>query len=150
MKEIVEKLSRVIEKITLEKTSGILRFFGLIERNDLENKWDILLSADWLEKNNSEKDLIYVIERLKEEFSNNLDFLSSVVLLIPSNPLIKYLAKAVSLSENEGIERHSVKIDEDFTIKHMYVLASDFTGFDLTDLPKTSVVDEQTNITPSF
>lgn len=115
----------------MEKTNGRLRLFALIARPDLEGKWDILFSADWLEKTNSEKDLIYLIEKLKSEFGKNLDFLSRIVVAKPNEMFIQQLTKAV-IRENSGQQGEiaSLSTSSDFSV-HIFVVAIDFTGMNL-------------------
>ena len=131
MKEIVEKLNRMKDRIISEK-GGILRLFVLIERNDLDSKWDILFSADWLEKTNSEQDLVYVIEQLKTEFNGNLDFLARILMARPDDIFIKSIAKAIVKSETETPgEVNDLPVKEGLVIHRMFVISLDFDGVDL-------------------
>ena len=95
MKEIFEKLNEIKDEILLEKGANELRLFVLVARTDIDARWDILFSADWLEKTNSEKDLVYLIEKLKSKFDGNLDFLARIVVATPHEIFIKRLAKAI-------------------------------------------------------
>src|SRR5688500_975096 len=115
MKEIIEKLNLVKDNIISEK--GTLRFFGLIARTDLENKWDLLISSDWIEKNSSDEELVYVITKLKEAFSEKLDFLSRIVLLRPEEHFIQELARVI-VKEHDGKtgEIRNLKVSDDFTV----------------------------------
>src|SRR3989339_2004319 len=101
MKEIIKKLTNIKNTILSEKSSGKLRFFGLIARVDIDNKWDLLISADWIEKNSSEETLIYIIQKLKESFDGKLEFLSSIVLLTPKEAFVRQLARGI-ISEGRG------------------------------------------------
>lgn len=133
MKEIVEKLRNIKDQIVLEKAEGQLRFLGLIARTDLDGKWDLLLSADWIKKSNGEEDLIFLIQKLKKEFQGNLDFLSKLVLLTPSESFILQLARAIVREDKgkTGEEISDLKISVDFTVRHLFVISFDFAGIDL-------------------
>lgn len=138
MKEIIEKLKNIRDEIISEKNQGKLRFFGLIARADLEGKWDILLSADWFKENNKEKDLVYFIEKLKNKFKKDLEFLSKIVLLAPSEMFIQQLAKVI-ITKGLDTEKEitDLKVFADFTVKRIFVVALDFTGIDLTKIQET-------------
>lgn len=79
MKDITNKLITFKDNLLTEK-SGTLYFVGLIQRIDFENKWDLLIIADWIKENNSYADLEYVLISLKELFNDDLSFLQDVVL----------------------------------------------------------------------
>jgi|CXWL01.1.fsa_nt_gi hypothetical protein len=131
MKEIVEKLNKIKDRIVSEK-GAVPRLFVLIERNDLDAKWDILFSTDWLEKTNSEKDLIYVIDQLKTEFNGNLDFLARILMAKPDDLFIKSIAKAIIKSDvNTPGEVNELFVKEGLVIHRMFVVSLDFNGMDL-------------------
>ncbi len=132
MKEILEKLKKVKDEILLEKKDGKLRLLALIARADLENKWDILLSADWLKKTNGEDDLVYLIEKLRSEFDNKLSFLASVVSATPNETFIRQLARAVLKEGRSGVEEISdLSTSDNFAVKQAFIVAIDFEGINL-------------------
>jgi hypothetical protein len=134
MKEITEKLNNISKEIISERKEGRLRLFALIARTDLDNKWDILISADWIKKNNSEEELVYIIKKLKKEFSENLDFLSRLVLLTPKELFTREIAKA-TIKENDGKpgELFKLKTSTDFIVKHIIVIHLDYKMEELTE-----------------
>ena len=134
MTEIIEKLKNIKDEILRDK-GGLLRFFGLLARMDVEGKWDLLISANWIEKNTSEADLVYVINKLKDKFSNKLDFLFRIVLLTPDEPFISQLVAAIN-RENGGQagELTSLKLSETFHVKQVIVIALDSTGIEFAAL----------------
>lgn len=141
MKEIIEKLTDVKNTILSERGNQKLRFLGLLARVDIDNKWDLLISADWIEKNSSEETLIYVIQKLKEVFNEKLEFISSIVLLTPRESFVRKLARAI-IEENKSYPAEIVdlKISADFTVKQVFVIAIDFAGIDLN--PSQELEDE--------
>ncbi len=134
MKEIIEKLNKIKGQILSEQTKGKLRLFVLIKRTDQENKWDVLLSADWFEKTNSEKDLVYFIKKIKSEFTD-LDFLARILVATPNELFIKSLANAILNTGVEGMEDiTNLKVPEvDTVIKHINVIHIDFSSIDLKE-----------------
>ena len=132
MKEIIEKLNNIKNKIIEEKTTGKLRFLGLIARADIEGKWDLLVSADWIKKNSSEDDFVYIIQKLKDNFDEKLDFLARIVLLTPKEAFIQQLARAI-IRENGGEAGKitSLKTTKDYIVAQIVVIAFDFTDIGL-------------------
>lgn len=132
MKETLEKLNKIKEEILAEKKEGLLRLFALIERNDLEGKWDLIFSADWLEKTNSEKDLVYLIEKIKSEFGENIDFLARILAASPKEIFIQEFSKAILRESKEyPTEIRNLAVSSTFTANHLFVITIDFTGIDL-------------------
>lgn len=132
MKEIIEKLN-LIQSTILSEKGGVIYFFGLLERTntDFENKWDIVISASWIEESNSEADLVYIIENLKKEFDDNLDFLAKIVLLSPQEEFINDICFALQKEETQEQEVHSLKISEEISIKHLFVVSRNFENLKL-------------------
>lgn len=133
MNEIAEKLNTLKEKIIKEKTEGKLRFLGMLARADIEGKWDIVISADWIEKNSNEQDFIYVIKKLKEVFGTKLEFIARIVLLTTKEFFIKQLV-LVLIAEKYvfGEELSDFKIPAlEVSLKKIIVIFYDFSGIDL-------------------
>jgi hypothetical protein len=131
MNEILQKLNNIKDSLLAEHSDVKLRFFGLIARMDVDNKWDLIICADWIKKSNSENDLVDIIDRLKKEF-NNLDFLAKIVLLTTDEFFIRQLASAISVREEQIGEMKDLKLKEGFVVRHIIVIYFDFGGIDLT------------------
>lgn len=133
MKEIVKKLIRVSESITSDESRGGVKLFLLIRRTDLDNKWDILFSADWIKNENRQNDLVYLINKLKEEFDENIDFVSRIVLGTPGEDFIKKFAKAIIEADvKQGEEVLDLSVFGDFTAERIFVITiGDFSSEDL-------------------
>jgi hypothetical protein len=143
MNEIIKKLKEVRDRIIDEKDKSLLRFFGLIARTDLENKYDLLISADWLEKSNSEKDLIYVIDSLKKEFTDDFDFLSQIVLLIPSEEFIQTLLRMLPKDVDEV---SNFKLADNYELKQIYILYLNSKGLPVEGVLPVSKKDNSIKI----
>ena len=131
MNELIEKLNNVKKSILNEKKGSVFYFFGLVERVDLENKWDLLISTDWLKKENQEKDLVFFIEKIKTEFGDNFDFISKIVLFTSDEEFLLALGRALEKEDESRAEFFNIKIADNFTLKHLYVLYQNFKSLDL-------------------
>ena len=137
MDDVLLKLKKISDEISSEKVGSTTYFFALVTRTDSEGKWDLLISANWLEKSNSERDLIYVIDKLKEEFTANLDFLSQIVLLAPEEDFIQKVARAFIDSPITPGQIGRLKIEDDFFIQ-IFLIASNFTEFNFNENTTTN------------
>ena len=124
MKEIIEKLKSEIT--ALEKEKGPLLIFALFLREDPLEKWDIIISATWL---NSKEMSSYklISSRLQEVLSESelLQF-SRIVLLDPEDPVVSFLLDLQTI-KNGGYKELSGEVLSDkfkFTIKRAYLLRS--------------------------
>lgn len=95
MKEIIEKLMRIEKETSAEK--GQYDLFALFLREDANDKWDILVSADWVNKNKEEA-LRYLSQKIQKTFTpNELLQISRVVIIEENNPALPALQQAVSI-----------------------------------------------------
>lgn len=120
MREIIEKLISIEKEISKEK--GSLALFALMLREDNPDRWDLLVSSPWFEKN-EKKALFYSVQKLR----SNLDFeefilISRVVILRRENPVLNAIQNAIR------VEHGSAEVkDCDFfglKIKHAYIVTS--------------------------
>lgn len=131
MNEILEKLNNVKNKILGKKKGSVFYFFGLVERTDLENKWDLLIGADWLEKENQEKDLVFFIEEIKSELGSDFDLISKIVLFTSDEEFLLALGRALSKEEESKTEFFNLKLMDNFALKHLYVIDRNFDSLEL-------------------
>ncbi len=120
MKELVGKL-RVIEKETSKERGGY-DLFALFLREDSSNKWEILVSAGWI-NDNKEEVLKYLAQRIQQVFTpDELFHISRIVIIEKNNPALPALQQAFS------IEHGAAEIkDSNFfglQIKHAILIAS--------------------------
>ena len=152
MNEILGKLNIVKDKIILDKGNESLRLLALIRRYDVVDKWDLILSADWVEASNKESDLIYVINLLKQAFDNNLDFLSQIVILPLEEIFIQQLAKSVI---EQGLEDEpnvlDLNITEGITVGEIHFLYFDVDEEDiLPQIKESKKMKPEANTAPNF
>ncbi len=89
MQTLVEKFKPVIDDI--EKEHGEITVFGLFLREDSFEKWDVIVSAPWLNPSSLESYSLINNEIQKFIKNGNLMKLSRIVILSSDNPLIKLL-----------------------------------------------------------
>ncbi len=89
MSVVAEKLRQIEVEISADK--GDFNLFALIEREDSLNKWDIVVSANWI--GSKRKELINRIARkIREKLSGDEQLmLSRIVILSPSDDLVRNL-----------------------------------------------------------
>lgn len=122
---------------------GQVFLFALIKRTDIEDKWDILISADWIKKNNDQTDLVEIIKILRSEFASDLDFLSKIVLLVKEEPIVTDIARAIKqYSLPEGYVGE-LRIDDSFTIEEINLVHIDLNNFDVSKSEIEEVREKQ-------
>ncbi len=84
MNELIKKLISVARETALER--GDYKLFALFLRENSPNKWDILVSADWISEDKG-KALKYISEKIRDFFETN-DYLqiSGIVIIDENNP----------------------------------------------------------------
>ena len=120
MKEIVEKLLEIEKRTSKEK--GGYELFALFLREGSANKWDLLVSAQWINKNKEEA-LKYLSSILQKELPlSELILISRIVLIEDGNPSLLALQKAINVEHGAA----EVKESDFFglQIKHAYLITS--------------------------
>ncbi len=120
------KVSTLVEKfreieIAVSGEKGDFNLFALMEREDAFGKWDVVVSASWIGKD--DKVLINAIaSRIKKSFTQDEQLkLSRIVILPPSDPLVQNLNLI-------AVEHSSVKLSNNtfngIVIKESYLITS--------------------------
>jgi len=120
MKELINKFREIESSLSEEK--GEFNLFALFLREGSANKWDLLVSADWIEGNKSES-LQIIAQRIQEHLDKKeLVNISRIVLIEDDNPALEAFHRAIN------VEHGSAEIkDSNFfglQIEHAYVIAS--------------------------
>jgi hypothetical protein len=126
MNEILNKLKTVV--LALEKEYKPILFFALFLREDSLQKWDIVVSAPWL--NPSEKRAYQIMASKMQAAlsSSEIVEISRVVILDHTDPAVSFLQEVCPLTnggfkespKDFSVEPLSEKFG--FTIKKAYVL----------------------------
>ncbi len=97
MNLILKKLS--LAKQYLELSGKPIFFMALILREESCDRWDLIISAQWL-SSDYYSDVKYIVENLRRFFSQDeIIKLSNIRLLSPDEPLIKELIETQSISQ---------------------------------------------------
>jgi hypothetical protein len=114
----IDKLRQVMEQVSVEK--GDFTLFGLFLREESPDKWDLVISAPWLEEGKL-KALGEFVEKLSSIVGQeDVLSLSRIVTLNHNDPSLNAVLRAVQV-ENHPIEFR----DNDLfglEIKHAYIL----------------------------
>ena len=104
MKEIVDKLLAVEAELSEERDE--FNLFALFLREDAGNKWDLLVSADWVSENKADS-IKLIAQRVQEKLeTNELLNLSRIVVIDVENPALESFHRAVS-EEHGSVEINS-------------------------------------------
>lgn len=94
MKDLLNKLRLIEQETSREK--GEYDLFALFLREDSPNKWDILISASWIE--NKGDALNYLAKKIQNSFTQNeLLMISRIVLIDGNNPYLPELQQAINV-----------------------------------------------------
>lgn len=120
MKEVIEKFREIEASLSEEK--GEFNLFALFLREESANKWDLLVSADWIEGKKSIS-LQVIAKKIQEHLDKKeLKNLSRIVLIEDDNPALEVFHKAIS------VEHGSAEIQESnffgLQIKHAFIITS--------------------------
>jgi len=120
MKQVVEKLVSLENEVSREK--GKLSLFALFLREDMEDRWDLVVSAPWLEGNKKET-LSYLADKIKLCLDpEELLSLSRIVFIDADNPALDTVHRAIQVEHGTAEVTNS-----DFFglhIKHAYIITS--------------------------
>ena len=124
MKKTVEKIKIAIE--ALEKEHSPLTLCALILREVPLEKWDILVSASWLNLSEMKSyDIVSSKVRSVLDSSEIVQF-SRIVLLDQNDPVISYLQNLQTITNGGFVELNVSDLSEKFKfpIKKAYLLRS--------------------------
>lgn len=120
MENLIDKF-RITEKtISDEKTSFAI--FGLFLREDAEDKWDLILSANWL-TGDYLKNLEYITEKLKLQLDpKEMTRISRIILLGPEDKFVRNINSALNV-EHGKVELEDCRFNDIF-IKRAIIITS--------------------------
>jgi len=105
MKIDIKKLKLIEESAS--KVKGDFWFFALLLPEESPNKWDLLVSADWIDNNKSSA-IMYIADKVVDSFSSDeMLNLSKVVPIATKNPELIELAKEYRVEHDTKEIRHT-------------------------------------------
>ena len=120
MINLTERFRTVEKEISDEKASLVL--FGLFLREEAPDKWDLVLSADWLTADYF-SDLEYVTKKLKTYLdSKEISSISRIILLKPEDSFVRTVNGVINIEH--GIAEFEDCHFNDVYIKHAIVITS--------------------------
>lgn len=120
MDQMVGKLKSVEREVSSEK--GDFRLFVLLLREDARDRWDLLVSAPWLEANKRDG-LEYLVNKLQVglDAQERLS-LSRVVILEEDNPVLAAVQRIAGVSHGR-LEMRDIVVNG-IEIRQAYVITS--------------------------
>ena len=120
MNELVDKMVSLERDISQEK--GRFNLFALFLSEDAEDKWDLLVSAPWIEKDKKSA-MHYIAELIQSRLSKDeLVSLSRIVLIDKNKPELVAFQKAIHTEHNKVVVKDSNFFG--LKIKAAYIITS--------------------------
>lgn len=118
--DLIDEFQGLEARIAAEK--GDFVFFALFMREELPNRWDLMIGAPWAYADRKAA-VDYVIDQIKSQMgSQALVYLSRIVVIDPHAPAVQ------AVNRRFPVEHGSLEVaDRDFfglTIKHAYIVTS--------------------------
>ena len=118
--ELTEKFRRLESGVAAEK--GEFALFALFLREDVPDRWDLIVSAAWA-SSNEKSALDYLIARIKSDLGpEDLTNLSRIVFLDPQDSSVQALNKAFHVEHGVVEVRDSTFFG--LPIKHAFIITS--------------------------
>ncbi|MBI1940727.1 MAG: hypothetical protein HYS33_04370 [Acidobacteria bacterium] len=124
MRTVAEKLRELENRVALEK--GPFSLFALFLRDGSPDRWDLVVSAGWLEKNKEEEFNSLVKSVQSSLGTEELILLSRVVVVDQENPALEAVHKALR-AEHDLVELKDCNFFG-LEIKHAYIITSQKLG----------------------
>lgn len=123
MKKILEKLKKVL--VELENEHGSILVFALFLREDSPARWDLVVSASWLDSGNVESYKIVATKTQNVLDTEELVQLSRVVILDVEDSVVSFLQNSYNvpngtIREIDNCAPFTQKFN--FTIQRAYLL----------------------------
>lgn len=120
MKQIVEKLQK--EEAIMAKEKGPFNLFALFLREDAPDKWDLLVAADWVDRDKGNA-IKYVASKIQEILTKEeLLSLSRIVIIEKDNPALAALNSAFHVTQSSVEIKNSNLFG--LQINHAYLITS--------------------------
>jgi len=117
---IASRFAGLESRIAQEK--GEFALFALFLREDVPDRWDLIVSAPWV-GTDREAALNYFVEEIKSVLgSQDLTVLSRIVFIDPSDPAVENLNRAIHVEHGTAEVRDSNFFG--LPIKHAFIITS--------------------------
>lgn len=119
MNEFFKKFAYIEKEIS--KTKGEFELFAVFLREDAPDKWDMVIAAPWLKKEDRNS-LEYITVVVKKYLKEDLLKLSRIVVLDNIHPALKAIHGAISVNHGSAEIQNSNFFG--LQIKHGYIVTS--------------------------
>jgi hypothetical protein len=130
----IEKL-KIIGSILSSKLGGVFLLM-LIRRTDLEDKWDLIISAEKIVDDNLRSDIKIVLESIKSNSENILDQIADVLTLGKENNLLNTLVRTIKEEQIPEEFNDSLKLDSGIVLREVFVISLNLEKFTALEKPK--------------
>jgi len=123
MKETIEKLKHILAE--LHKENGDIIFFALFLREDSPNRWDLIISADWLNSGNVESYRVVATKIQNILSENELMQISRIVIIDESDPMVSFFRSSFNVTGKSHLDLSNCELSSTnikFPIKHAHIL----------------------------
>lgn len=126
MKDLITKLLNIEKKISAEK--GSFNLFALFLREDSEDKWDLLVSSKWINK--EYEHLQYIATNVQNTLTQEeLIKISRIVIIDCDNIELDNISqKAATINRSMIVEHSIIELVNcnffGFIIRHAYIITS--------------------------
>lgn len=119
MTELTTKVRAVESEIA--ETKGRLNLFALFEREDVSNRWDLVVSASWAKFD--EPTLGYVADVLRRHLTpSEMTLLARIVVLPPDEEPVLAITAAYDVEHGELAFNEAARFR--LPVKHGYIITS--------------------------
>ena len=120
MKELIAKFVNLESE--LSDKHGSFALFGLFIRQDVQDLWDVVLSAKWIGKD-KKKVLQEIVKKLKKNLTNQeTTKISRIVILEITDPFVINVNSVIRVEHN--VTEFVDCIFNNMMIKHAYIITS--------------------------
>lgn len=119
MNQLTAKVRKVEQEMAREK--GPLNLFALLEREDVVDRWDLVVSASWARQD--EATLRYITETIRRHLApSEMTLLARVVVLDAAQDPVR------AITETYDVEHGQMELDDPeafgLPVKHGYIITS--------------------------
>jgi hypothetical protein len=106
MKDKLQKIA-----LALESTKGELKLLACVWRDDVK-KWDILVSANWINYSKLQEDIGVIFDEFKKEFNGEFALrFSGIFPLSTTEPFVNQITQLISVTSGT-VELKEIRIGE--------------------------------------
>jgi|GEM_PF-1718101 hypothetical protein len=139
MNSFLEKLNNISEEIIADK--GSLLLFALFSRNDQVDRWDLVISAKWIESGKTREIVKNLLEKFKDKDINYSEHIENIAVMSETDNFLHHIAAAFQnkkgcVEKNKETGVSIIKLFDDYII-HARIVHEEFDDFEMKTLKAT-------------